>query len=76
MICCHCEKPTIGARVLCNKCMRRLKEDGPHLIGNLQSTTGLNEALALLARVYDRQSLAQHQAYLKGRQRRLTAAAS
>jgi hypothetical protein len=73
MTCSHCEKPTLGARVLCNKCLRRLKIDAPHLLTNLSSTAGLNSALAYLARAYDLQSQAQHEAYLKGRRRRLAA---
>ena len=73
MTCSHCEKPTMGARVLCNKCLRRLKLEAPHLIGALSTTDGLNSALAFLARAYDLQSQAQHEAYLKGRRRRLAA---
>ena len=64
----------MGARVLCNKCLRRLKIDAPDLLGNLSTTTGLNAALVALARAYDRQSHAQHEAYLKGRQRRVATA--
>jgi hypothetical protein len=74
MTCSHCERPTIGARVLCNKCLRRLKMDSPHLLANLHTTPGLNEALVALARAYDRQSYAQHEAYLKGRRRRMATA--
>ena len=73
MNCSHCEKPTLGARVLCNKCLRRLKMDAPHLLGNLSCTPGLNAALVFLARAYDRQSQAQHEAYLKGRRNRVAA---
>lgn len=73
MNCSHCEKPTLGARVLCNKCIRRLKLDAPQLLQNLETTVGLNAALVFLARAYDRQSQAQHEAYLKGRRRRLAA---
>jgi hypothetical protein len=43
------------------------------LLTNLTSTAGLNAALAYLARAYDLQSQAQHEAYLKGRRRRLAA---
>jgi hypothetical protein len=71
MNCSHCERPTLGARALCNKCLRRLTEDAPHLLDDLDTIAGLNAALVALARAYDRQSIAQHQAYLKGRQRRL-----
>lgn len=74
MICSNCEKPTNGARVLCNKCLRRLHDESPHLLGGLDSVAGLNAALVALARAYDRQSQAQHEAYLKGRRRRLAAA--
>lgn len=74
MTCSHCERPTIGARVLCNKCLRRLKDEAPVLLARLESIDGLNAALVLLARSYDRQSQAQHEAYLKGRNRKLAAA--
>ena len=74
MNCSHCEKPTIGARVLCNKCLRRLNEEDEQLAASLDSIAGLNAALVALARAYDRQSYAQHEAYLKGRQRRLATA--
>ena len=74
MTCSHCERPTLGARVLCNKCLRRLKADAPQLLANLHTTSGLNEALVALARAYDRQSYAQHEAYLKGRRRKMAAA--
>ena len=73
MNCSHCEKPTVGARVLCNKCLRRLTEAAPHLMRDLESIAGLNAALVALARAYDRQSHAQHEAYLKARQRRVPA---
>ncbi|HLA84573.1 MAG TPA: hypothetical protein VJL29_07245 [Thermoguttaceae bacterium] len=71
MTCSHCEKPTIGARVLCSKCLRRLKSSAPQLLAQLDSVSGLNAALTTLARAYDQQSHAQHVAYLKGRKRRL-----
>jgi hypothetical protein len=47
--------------------------DAPHLLGNLSCTPGLNAALVFLARAYDRQSQAQHEAYLKGRRNRVAA---
>jgi hypothetical protein len=74
MTCSNCEKPTIGARVLCSKCMRQLRAEAPELADQLESIDGLNAALTVLARAYDRQSVAQHEAYLKGRMRRLAAA--
>jgi hypothetical protein len=48
--------------------------DSPHLLANLHTTQGLNDALVALARAYDRQSYAQHEAYLKGRRRRMATA--
>ena len=48
--------------------------DSPHLLANLNTTPGLNDALVALARAYDRQSYAQHEAYLKGRRRRMATA--
>lgn len=74
MTCCHCEKPTIGAQVLCKKCLRLLKETAPRLMADLESVGGLNTALAALARAHDRQSYAQQEAYLKARRRRMAAA--
>ena len=73
MTCCHCEKPTLGAQVLCKKCLRQLKEAAPHLLKDLESVAGLNAALAALARAHDRQSYAQQEAYLKARRRRMEA---
>lgn len=74
MTCCHCEKPTVGAQVLCKKCLRLLKESAPHLFNDIDSVQGLNAALAVLAKAHDRQSYAQQEAYLKARRRRMAAA--
>jgi len=73
MTCSHCEKPTVGAQVLCKKCLKLLNEIAPHLMDDLDSVQGINEALAALARAHDRQSYAQQEAYLKARRRRLAA---
>jgi hypothetical protein len=53
--------------------LRQLSLDAPHLLTGLHTTAGLNAALVALARAHDRQSYVQHEAYLKGRKRRLAA---